>query len=48
MARLEKEFESEGKVAGKDFVFDKKNVIKFARKHYDELEKEDLLVWNGR
>lgn len=48
LAHLKKEFESQGKIEGKDFVFEKEKIISFAQRHFDRLTDEKLGVWNGR
>ena len=41
----EKEFREGGK---KEPVFHKKEILKFAGEHFDKLQENGLLVWNGR
>lgn len=41
---LKKDFKSEGK----KFEFRSEEILDFAKKHYKELKKEDMIPWNGR
>ena len=44
LERVRKDFKREGV----KFGCDDKDIVKFAKRHYEKLEKAHLLVWNGR